>query len=69
VNPVLVVVANILREQTLQMPLVYGNNVIQQVWSASLDPTLGSSILPGRSRAGSFGCQSRLQEGRLLESI
>jgi hypothetical protein len=43
------------------MTLVQSNNVIQELTAAA--STLGGSILPGCSHAGSFRCQSsRLQE-------
>ena len=52
---VLVVVADILREQTFQMPFVHGNNVIQQVSSAAFDPTLRHAILPRTFESGPHG--------------
>lgn len=41
---VFVVIANVFRQQTLEMSLVYRNDVIRP--SAALHPTLGNAILP-----------------------
>jgi hypothetical protein len=49
---VFVVIANIFRERSFQMAFVYGNDVIKQVSSAALDPTLRDVILPATSRPG-----------------
>ena len=43
---VFVVIANVFRQQALEMSLVYRNDVIQQVPSAAFHPTLGNAILP-----------------------
>src|ERR1700746_3735995 len=43
---VFVVIANVFKQQTLEMSLVYRNDVIQQVPSAAFHPTLGNAILP-----------------------
>jgi len=45
-RPVFVVVADVFREQTFQMVLIQGNDVIQQISSAAFNPTLRYSILP-----------------------
>jgi len=37
---VLVVIGNILREQTLQMALIQGDHVVEQVMPTALDPPL-----------------------------
>src|SRR5258706_2661794 len=44
---VLMLVANILREQSLEMPFIHRDNVVQQVSSAAFDPTLRHTVLPG----------------------
>src|SRR6202030_2121144 len=49
---VFVVITNVLREQSLQMPFIHRNDVIQQVSSAAFDPTLRDSILPGTFEGG-----------------
>ena len=45
-RPVFVVVADVFREQTFQMVLIQGNDVIQQISSAAFSPTLRYTILP-----------------------
>src|SRR5215468_6586397 len=52
VRPVLVVVAHIIGQQALQMPLVEHDHVIQQVSAAAPHPTLGHPVLP-RTAKGS----------------
>jgi hypothetical protein len=46
VGPILVVVADIFREEPLQMPLVENNHVIEQVPAAALNPAFRDAILP-----------------------
>ena len=43
---VLVIVTNVLREQSLQMAFVQCDDVIQQVTTTTADPALGHAILP-----------------------
>src|SRR6267378_4408467 len=50
---VLVVVANIFRKQSHQIALVACNDVIQDVTTATLDPTLGDAVLPRTFEGGS----------------
>jgi len=49
---VLVVVTNILREQPLPMAFVHRHDVVLQVSSAALDPTLRHAVLPGTLEGG-----------------
>ncbi len=44
---VLVIVADVFREQSFQVAFIHGDNVIQQVPSAAFDPTLRDAVLPG----------------------
>jgi hypothetical protein len=44
---VLMMVTNILGEQSLQMRLIQRNNVVQQVFSAASHPPLCDAVLPG----------------------
>src|SRR5258707_11250029 len=44
-RPVFVVVADVFREQTFQMVLIQGNDVIQQISSPAFNPTLRYTIL------------------------
>jgi hypothetical protein len=46
VGSIFVVVANIIREQPLQMPLVQHDDMIEQIAPATLDPSLRDTILP-----------------------
>jgi len=52
---VLVVIPDVFREQTLQMAFIHRNDVIQQVSTAALNPTLRNSILPGTFEGGPNG--------------
>jgi len=49
------VVANVLGQETFQMPLVEHDDVVEQVASAIAYPTFGDSVLPRTSETGSFG--------------
>jgi hypothetical protein len=46
VSSILVIVANIVREQSFQMAFVHRNNVVQQITAAAFDPTLCHAVLP-----------------------
>jgi len=41
------IIANIVRQQALEVAFIEGNNVIEQVPPATLDPALSNSVLPG----------------------
>src|ERR1017187_400399 len=49
---ILVVVADVFREQPFQMAFVNCDDVIQQISSATLDPTLRHAVLPGTLAGG-----------------
>src|SRR6516225_4446039 len=49
VNSLFMVIAHVVPKQTEKVTLVQSNDMIQQLPAAASDPTLGSSILPGRS--------------------
>jgi hypothetical protein len=49
---ILMMVTNILREQSLQMAFIQRNNVVQQVLSTASDPTLRYTVLPGTPERG-----------------
>src|ERR1022692_4720386 len=53
--PVVVVVADILVHQTLEVPFIERNNVIEQVPAAATDEALGDSVLPWTAETGLFG--------------
>jgi hypothetical protein len=52
---VVVVVADIISEQTLQMAFIEGNDAIQQFAAATADPTLRHAILPRTFEGGPQG--------------
>jgi hypothetical protein len=45
-SSVLVVVVEIFREKSFEVPLIQGNDVIEQVTPATPDPALGNTVLP-----------------------
>src|SRR5215472_17759771 len=45
-RPILVVIADILSHEPLQMPFIEDNHVIQQVSAATSNPALGDAVLP-----------------------
>src|ERR1017187_127138 len=52
VGSVVVIIGNVLREQSLQMALIQRDHVVEQVAAGASDPTLGDAILPGTSNRG-----------------
>jgi hypothetical protein len=52
---ILVIVADVLREQPFQMPFVHRNDLIQQIASAAFDPALRHTVLPRALEGGSDG--------------
>src|SRR5664280_1769737 len=48
VGSVVVIVGNALRQKSLQMALIQGDHVVEQVAAAASDPTLGDAIGEGR---------------------
>src|SRR5450759_3584982 len=56
VGSVVVIIGNVLREQSLQMALIQGDHVVEQVAAAASDPTFGDAILPGTSNRGTDRC-------------
>src|ERR1019366_5007849 len=47
VRSVVVIIGNVLGEESLQMTLIQRDYVVEQVAAAASDPTLGNTILPG----------------------
>jgi len=67
---VLMVVANILREQSLQMAFADCNDVVQEVTTATFDPTLRDAVLPRTLEGGSDrGDRQRSNDCGNLHSI
>src|ERR1019366_1055071 len=56
VGSVVVIIGNVLREESLQMSLIQRDYVVEQVAAAASDPTLGDPILPGTSNRGTDRC-------------
>jgi len=44
---IFVVIGDVLREQALQMRLVHGDHMIQQIAAAAFRPSFSDSVLPG----------------------
>src|ERR1039457_2184566 len=52
VRSVVVIIGNVLGEESLQMALIQRDHVVEQVAAAASDPTLGDPILPGTLNRG-----------------
>src|ERR1019366_3039007 len=52
VRSVVVIIGNVLGDESLQMALIQGDYVVEQVAAAASDPTLGDPILPGSLNRG-----------------
>jgi len=52
VRAVVVIVIDVTREQPLQMRFADGNHVVQQLATATADPSFGDPILPGTANRG-----------------
>ena len=51
-STILMVIANVISKQSLEVALVHGNNVIEQIPSAASHPALGNPIVPGTLERG-----------------
>src|ERR1017187_10468353 len=56
VGSVVVIIGNVLGEESLQMTLIQRDYVVEQVAAAASDPTLGDAILPGTPNRGTDRC-------------
>src|SRR5664279_1058458 len=56
VRSVVVIIGNVLGEESLQMTLIQRDYVVEQVAAAASDPTLGDPILPGTPNRGTDRC-------------
>ena len=63
-RPVLMVVVHVFGHQSLQMPLVQYDHVVQQVSSATSYPTFSDSVLPWTAKGGSHWPHSRISHER-----
>jgi hypothetical protein len=64
VRPILVVVANILGHQPLEVLLIQDDHVIQQVSSATSDPALRDTVLPRAAEGSAGGVASQVSYRR-----
>src|SRR5664280_3131483 len=64
VGSVVVIVGNVLRQKSLQMALIQGDHVVEQVAAAASDPTLGDPILPGTPNRGTDRCHLQRADRR-----
>src|ERR1022692_1379320 len=56
VGSVVVIVGNVLGDESLQMALIQRDHMVEQVAAAASDPTLGDPILPGTPNRGTDRC-------------
>src|ERR1017187_5226599 len=64
VGSVVVIIGNVLREESLQMALIQRDYVVEQVAAAASDPTLGDPILPGTPNRGTYRCHLQRADRR-----
>jgi len=60
---VLVVITDVFRKQAFQMAFIHGDNMVQQVSSATFDPTLRHTVLPGTLEGGPHGAHLQGSNG------
>jgi len=63
-SPVLVVIADIISQQSSHVSLVQNDHMIEQVPTHTSNPALGNAILPGASKSSSEGLGAILFDGR-----
>ena len=67
---ILMVIAEVLRKQPLQMPFVQRNHVIEEITSAAFHPTLSDAVLPRTLKRGPEGSEpERSNRRRNLEPV
>ena len=64
VRSVVVIIGNVLGEESLQMTLIQRDYVVEQVAAAASDPTLGDPILPGTPNRGTDRCHVQRADRR-----
>src|SRR5664280_2431756 len=70
VGSVVVIIGNVLGEESLQMALMQRDYVVEQVAAAASDPTLGDTILPGTLNRGTDRCHvQRAHRGWHFQSV
>src|ERR1035441_7229148 len=64
VGSVVVIIGNVLGEESLQMALIQRDHVVEQVAATASDPTLGDTILPGTPNRGTYRCHVQRADRR-----
>src|SRR5665811_1271084 len=64
VRSVVVIIGNVLGEESLQMALIQRDYVVEQVAAAASDPTLDDPILPGTPNRGTDRCHLQRADRR-----
>src|SRR5664280_930866 len=64
VGSVVVIIGNVLGEESLQMALIQRDHVVEQLAAAASDPTLGDPILPGTPNRGTDRCHLQRADRR-----
>jgi hypothetical protein len=63
VDPVLLIIADVLAEDSAKVLFVHRDDMVEDLAAAASDPSFGGAVLPGRLNARPFYFQSgRLQE-------
>src|ERR1035437_513906 len=70
VGSVVVIIGNVLGEESLQMALIQRDRVVEQAAAPASDPTLGDTILPGTRNRGTGRCHlQRADRGWHFQSV
>src|ERR1035437_9948011 len=70
VGSVVVIIGNVLGEESLQMALIQRDNAVEQAAAAASDPTLGDTILPRTLNRGTDRCHlQRADRGWHFQSV
>src|SRR5450759_1491449 len=64
VGSVVVIIGNVLGEESLQMALIQRDHMIEQVAAAASDPTFGDAVLPGALNRGTDRCHLQRADRR-----
>src|SRR5208337_3637601 len=63
VSPVLMVIADVLKHKPFQVAFIENDHIVEQIPAAIPDPTLGDTVLPRTSEAGSLGRDAECPHG------
>ena len=61
-SPVIVVVADVLVYQALQVAFIENDHMIEQIAAAASDESFGNAVLPGALQAGALGLNAEVQD-------